>query len=65
MSKIRKRLFMFSVFSSGECGIVRAYSIEEAADMVLAFYDYQEAFEMRTVPREFKVHVPIFHGRGR
>ena len=56
----RKRLFMFRTLRTNEVGLVRAYDIEEVIDLVMGFYEYKEPFEVRTVPRSFKVHIPVW-----
>lgn len=54
----RKRLFMFRTLRTNEVGLVRAYDVEEVINLIMGFYDYKESFEVRTVPRSFKLHVP-------
>lgn len=56
----RKRLFMFRTLRTNEIGLVRAYDIEEVINLVMSFYEYKEPIEVRTVPRNFKVHIPVW-----
>lgn len=56
----RKPLFMFRTLRSQEVGLVRAYDVEEVLNLVHGFYEYKEPFEVRTVPRGFKLHIPVW-----
>lgn len=64
MRNPEKRLFMFRVMRTGECGLIRAHTVEEAGTLAMECYNFEEGIEVKSCPRNFKLHIPNF-GRGR
>ena len=56
----RKRLFMFRTLRTQKIGLVRAYNIEEVLNLVMDFYEPKEPIEVRTIPRNFNLHIPVW-----
>lgn len=62
MKKPCRRLFMFRVLRTNECGLVRVYTIDDAVNAIMAYYQDKEAVSVVAVPRSFTLHVPSFWG---
>lgn len=60
MRKPSRRLFMFRNMKTGEVGLLRACNVDEAVEMVMARYNYKDPIEMRTIPRNFNLHIPVW-----
>lgn len=60
MRKPSRRLFMFRNMKTGEVGLLRAGNVDEAIEMVLDCYNDKDPIEMRTIPRNFKLHIPVW-----
>ena len=56
MTKKRKRLFMFR--AGKEVGMVRAYNVLEALNIVYIYFPGPA--EIRPVPTKFSLFVPVF-----
>lgn len=51
-----RKLFLFRVVGSNQCGAVRARTIEEAADLLLKHVG--QSFEIYRTPNRFMVFIP-------
>ena len=58
MIKKRKRLYMFRNLFTNDAGLIRAYSAEEACDIVVQHYG--RTVELKPVPRNFIFFMPRF-----
>lgn len=52
----RKRLFLFRGISPNDIGLIRAYTIDEACDIVCKYYG--KPVTIKSVPREFTFFMP-------
>ena len=60
MRKPSRRLFMYRNMKTGEVGLLRACNVDEALEMALDHYNYKAPIEMRSIPRNFKLHIPVW-----
>ena len=53
---MKRKLFLFRVLGTNECGAIRASSIEDAANKLFEFFD--KPVEIYRTPERFTVFLP-------